>query len=49
MIGRPSLKALRGFAEVIRAGGVAAAARRLAVTPSAVSHLLTELEARGRA
>lgn len=41
---RPSLRALRAFAEVCRAGSVAPAARALGVTPSAVSHLLHELE-----
>ena len=41
---RPSLRALRAFAEVCRAGGVAPAARALGVSPSAVSHLLRELE-----
>src|SRR3712207_4844000 len=41
---RPSLHALRAFAEVCRAGGVAPAARALGVSPSAVSHLLHGLE-----
>jgi LysR family glycine cleavage system transcriptional activator len=41
---RPSLRALRAFAEVSRAGTLAAAARTLSVSPSAVSHLLRELE-----
>src|SRR5918998_3779593 len=41
---RPSLRALRAFAEVCRAGSVAPAARALGVSPSAVSHLLHELE-----
>src|SRR3712207_9026765 len=39
-----SLRALRAFAEVCRAGGVAPAARALGVSPSAVSHLVHELE-----
>ena len=37
---RLSLRALRAFAEVCRAGGVAPARRALGVSPSAVSHLL---------
>jgi LysR family transcriptional regulator, glycine cleavage system transcriptional activator len=41
---RPSLRALRGFAETARAGSLAGASRVLNVTPSAVSHLLRELE-----
>ena len=41
----PSLRALRAFAEVVRSGSIAAAARSLNVSPSAVSHLLRELEA----
>src|SRR5215203_3476439 len=41
---RPSLRALRAFAEVCRAGGIAPAARALGVSPSAVSHLIHELE-----
>ena len=40
----PSLRALRAFAETVRAGGLAAASRTLHVTPSAISHLLRELE-----
>jgi LysR family transcriptional regulator, glycine cleavage system transcriptional activator len=40
----PSLRALRAFAETCRSGGLAAASRALHVTPSAVSHLLRELE-----
>jgi LysR family glycine cleavage system transcriptional activator len=40
----PSLRALRAFAETARAGSLAAAAHSLNVTPSAVSHLLRELE-----
>jgi LysR family glycine cleavage system transcriptional activator len=41
---RPSLRALRAFAAVCKAGAVAPAARTLCVSPSAVSHLLRELE-----
>ena len=41
---RPSLRALRTFAEVTRTGGVAPAARALGISPSAVSHILHELE-----
>lgn len=41
----PSLRALRALAEVARAGSVAEAARGLHVSPSAVSHLLRDLEA----
>jgi LysR family glycine cleavage system transcriptional activator len=40
----PSLRTLRAFAETARTGTLAAAARALGVTPSAVSHLLRELE-----
>jgi len=40
----PSFRALRAFVEVTRAGSVAAAAGQLGVTPSAVSHLLRDLE-----
>ena len=40
----PSLRALRAFAETTRGGSLAAASRALHVTPSAVSHLLRELE-----
>src|ERR1700739_509954 len=40
----PSLRALRAFAETCRTGSLAAASRVLNVTPSAVSHLLRELE-----
>ena len=39
-----SLRALRAFAETTRSGSLAAASRVLNVTPSAVSHLLRELE-----
>lgn len=41
----PSLRALRAFAEAARAGSLAEAARGLHVSPSAVSHLLRDLEA----
>ncbi len=41
---RPSLRGLYAFAETARTGSLAAAARVLNVTPSAVSHLLRELE-----
>jgi len=41
---KPSLRALRAFAETARNGSLAGAARTLNVTPSAVSHLLRELE-----
>lgn len=44
MAPRPSLRALRAFAEVTRTGGIAPAARALGVSPSAVSHVLRELE-----
>lgn len=40
----PSLRALRAFAEATRSGSLAGASRALNVTPSAVSHLLRELE-----
>jgi LysR family glycine cleavage system transcriptional activator len=40
----PSLRALRAFAETARGGSLAAASRVLHVTPSAVSHLLRDLE-----
>src|SRR6202789_2449081 len=40
----PSLRALRAFAEVARSGSLAEAARTLHVSPSAVSHLLHDLE-----
>ncbi len=40
------LRALQAFHAVVRAGTVAAAADTLAVTPSAVSHLLRQLERR---
>lgn len=45
MFERPSLKSLRVLLEVQRAGSYAAAARRLGVTPSAVSHLIAALDA----
>jgi DNA-binding transcriptional LysR family regulator len=41
---RLDLGKLHAFVEVARAGGVAAAARRLHVTPSAVSHALRKLQ-----
>lgn len=41
---QPSLRALKAFAEVYRTGSHAEAARMLNITPSAVSHLLRELE-----
>jgi LysR family glycine cleavage system transcriptional activator len=41
---QPSLRALRAFAETARTGSLAAASRVLNVTPSAISHLLRELE-----
>lgn len=41
---QPSLRALRAFAETIRCGTLAGASSSLNVTPSAVSHLLRELE-----
>lgn len=44
MYERPSLKSLRVLLEVHRTGGYAAAARRLGVTPSAVSHLVAALD-----
>ncbi len=44
MIPHASLRALRAFAEVCSEGSVAAAARGLGVSPSAVSHLLADLE-----
>ena len=40
----PSLRALRAFAETARSGSLAGASRTLNVTPSAVSHLLRQLE-----
>ena len=40
----PSLRALRAIAETYRTGSLAEAARSLNVSPSAVSHLLRELE-----
>jgi LysR family glycine cleavage system transcriptional activator len=40
----PSLRALRAFAETSRTGSLAAASRALSVSPSAISHLLRELE-----
>jgi DNA-binding transcriptional LysR family regulator len=41
-----SLRSLQAFAAVARAGSVVAAAEELAVTPSAISHLLRRLEHR---
>jgi LysR family glycine cleavage system transcriptional activator len=41
---QPSLRTLKAFAETARTGSLAAAARSLNVTPSAVSHLLRDLE-----
>ncbi|HBK05353.1 MAG TPA: transcriptional regulator [Acetobacteraceae bacterium] len=41
---RPSLRALKAFAETVRSGTLAGASGALNVTPSAVSHLLRELE-----
>src|ERR1700710_162507 len=41
---RPSFRGLLAFAETARSGSLAAAARALNVTPSAISHLLRELE-----
>ncbi|MEA2774510.1 MAG: hypothetical protein QOD93_7472 [Acetobacteraceae bacterium] len=41
---KPSFRALRAFAETSRTGSLAAASRVLNVTPSAISHLLRELE-----
>ncbi len=40
----PSLRALRALAETARAGSLAGAARAMNVTPSAVSHLLRDLD-----
>lgn len=45
MTGHASLRALRAFTEVVARGGVAPAAQALGISPSAVSHLLRELEA----
>ena len=45
MYERPSLRSLRVLLEVHRAQGYAAAAERLSVTPSAVSHLIGALDA----
>lgn len=41
---QPSLRALKAFAETTRTGTLAGAARALNVTPSAISHLLRDLE-----
>jgi LysR family transcriptional regulator, glycine cleavage system transcriptional activator len=40
----PSLRALRAFAETVRAGSLVGASGALHITPSAVSHLLRQLE-----
>lgn len=40
----PSLRALRAFAETVRAGSLAGAAQALNVSPSAISHLMRELD-----
>lgn len=40
----PSLRALKAFAETVRAGSLVGASAALRVTPSAVSHLLRQLE-----
>ncbi|HVY18287.1 MAG TPA: LysR substrate-binding domain-containing protein [Rhodopila sp.] len=40
----PSLRALRALAETARAGSLAGAARAMNITPSAVSHLLRDLD-----
>ncbi len=40
----PSLRTLRAFAEVVRAGSLVGASGALHITPSAVSHLLRQLE-----
>jgi LysR family glycine cleavage system transcriptional activator len=40
----PSLRALKAFAETVRAGSLVGAAGALHITPSAVSHLLRQLE-----
>ncbi|MCO6419356.1 LysR substrate-binding domain-containing protein [Siccirubricoccus sp. KC 17139] len=45
MFPQASPRALRAFVEVVRRRGIAPAARVLGVSPSAVSHLLRELEA----
>ena len=42
----PPLRAVQAFAAVARAGSVVAAARELAVSPSALSHLTRQLERR---
>ncbi|HVZ07449.1 LysR substrate-binding domain-containing protein [Rhodopila sp.] len=43
-IAAPSLRALKAFAETVRAGSLTGAAAVLHITPSAVSHLLRQLE-----
>jgi LysR family glycine cleavage system transcriptional activator len=40
------LRALQAFSAVARAGSVVGAAEELAVTPSAISHLVRQLERR---
>src|SRR3954453_4090413 len=40
----PSLRALKAFAETTRAGSLVGASTALHITPSAVSHLLRQLE-----
>lgn len=45
-ISAASLRSLQAFTAVARAGSVVAAAEELSVTPSAISHLLRELERR---
>ena len=42
----PPLRALQAFEAVARSGSVVAAAEKLAVTPSAISHILRQLERR---
>src|SRR5262245_19705766 len=42
----PSLRALHAFTQVARTQSAAAASRALGVTPSAISHILRELEER---
>jgi LysR family transcriptional regulator, glycine cleavage system transcriptional activator len=41
---RPSLRGLHAFAETVRSGSLVGASQVLNVTPSAISHLLRELE-----
>ena len=42
----PQLRAVQAFAAVARIGSVVGAAQELAVTPSALSHLIRQLEQR---